>query len=735
MKRTAITTQILSPRGALAVRSGKKTLIGRVLPKRVLNTRLLLASMLSAWVCSSHPMADEPDSFRDFLRRATRPAAFRLPPQDATSDDSLPKPAEGPGVLQSPNPNLQSVEAVDVKQDRLGDNGLIEGDNGRRVGDRVLSPEEARERLRKQREAAGLPPLLSPDEIDDSEIVPAEVDDSSVSGLEMRIPEVTDAMGEEPPLQLADVVASLYRAYPAIQQARLQANVANGLYVEAFGAFDTKFKAESLNEPTGFYENYRNGLGLARQTWWGTQLGAGYRIGRGTFQPWYKERQTDDAGEFKVTVLQPLLRGRAFDPERYAVFSAALQRQGVEPGIRLAVLGTSGQAIVVYWDWVQAGAVVDAQMRLLTLAEDRNRAFEVGVRAGGFAEVDLLLNQQLIRERASEVLKARQKLRDVTFKLALFLRDANGQPMIPSITWLPGGFPDLPPEQRGRWEDDLAIALVQRPELDLLQLEARQVQLDRRLAGNDFLPNFDLIAEASQDMGEPSSSSDDKGEFELVLGFVSEVPIQRRKALGKLQSTAGKLAQIEQKQRLTRDKIANELQIARNRLEKAREIYQQAAEAFRLSQDVLARFEFAFEAGQTDLIKLNIQETKATELEIKLIEASRNWYIALGGLQLAMALDPLEQASALASMPRPNERPNQKLIEDQDFSAMGEDAAAEYAEDWKKHDEAMKNMQERLEQMRQERARMRAEREKAEREAENLDADDRAAEPLEADDR
>ena len=69
------------------------------------------------------------------------------------------------------------------------------------------------------------------------------------------------------------------------------------------------------------------------------------------------------------------------------------------------------------------------------------------------------------------------------------------------------------------------------------------MQWDRRLACNDMLPNFDFIAEASQDMGEPATKSDDKGEFELLIGFASEVPIQRRKARGKVQSTSAEYPQ------------------------------------------------------------------------------------------------------------------------------------------------------------------------------------------------
>ncbi|WP_372718646.1 TolC family protein [Novipirellula sp.] len=455
----------------------------------------------------------------------------------------------------------------------------------------------------------------------------------------------------DPTLTLADVFASLYRSYPDIQRARQEPTIASGQLMSAYGEYDTKFRAESISEPTGFYENYRNGLGLARQTWWGGYVSAGYRIGRGFYQPWYKERQTDDAGEFKLAYVQPLLQGRAIDPERVAVFQATLAQQAAGPIIQQTILDISRDAAAVYWDWVAMGSILQAQRELLSLAERRGEQFDVGVKAGKFAEIDLILNQQLIAERKAKVLETEQKFRATSFKLALYLRDAAGQPMVPSDAWLPQKFPIIQPPPASDFQADLAAALSRRPEPQLLQFEMRSVQLDRRLAHNELLPRFDFISEASQDMGEPATKSDDKGEFELVIGFTSEVPIQRRKARGKIQQTNGKIVQINEKLRLTQDKIANELQIAHNALQLSSQIVEQTEVSLRTALETLDRYRFAFEKGKIDLIYLNLLESKANETEIKLVEAQRNWFAALAQMQIALGLDPLDQAMVVSSLP------------------------------------------------------------------------------------
>lgn len=488
------------------------------------------------------------------------------------------------------------------------------------------------------------------------------------------------ATTKEDALVLADVIASVYRSYPEIIQARQQAGLTSGELMSARGAYDVKFNAYSLSEPTGYYENYRNGLKLARQTWWGGYVEAGYRVGRGFYQPWYKERQTDDAGEFKASIIQPLLQGRAIDPQRVAVFQASLARQAVGPTIQQTLLQISLDATTNYWQWVAAGSSLQAQQELLKLAEERGKQYEAGVEAGKFAEIDLILNQQLIAERSAKVLETERKYRETAFKLGLFLRDNAGQPIVPEDQWIPQKFPAIQPPPPGDFQSDLAAALSRRPEPQILQYQIRGIQLDRQLACNEMLPRFDFIAEASQDMGEPATKSDDKGEFELVIGFTSEVPIQRRKARGKVQSTTAKIAQTNQKLRLVRDKIGVELQTAYNALTLSGQIVEQSEASLRASIDTLDRYRFAFERGKIDLIYLNLLETKANETEIKLIEAQQSWFEALAQMQIALGLDPLEQAMTVSALP-PSELPTS--LDLQDFESARSD---DRLKDWELHE-------------------------------------------------
>ncbi|MEM0927422.1 MAG: TolC family protein, partial [Planctomycetota bacterium] len=275
----------------------------------------------------------------------------------------------------------------------------------------------------------------------------AQLDGSAESSSVSRMQAAQDggSLLEQQQLTIADVIASVYRAYPEVMAARQFLPEAGGQLLQAYGAYDTKLKAHTINEPLGFYSNSRHQIGVARQTWWGGYVSAGYRIGRGRYAPWYLERQTEDGGEIKVSSIQPLLQGRAIDPQRVAVFQASLRQLQTTPRLREIILLVSTEAMILYWDWIAAGAVLEAQQELLELAELRGRQFDLGVKAGYDKPFDQLVNQQLIAERRTAVLDAEQKLQSTSFKLGLYLRGDNGEPLYPNPDWLPGVFPIVQP--------------------------------------------------------------------------------------------------------------------------------------------------------------------------------------------------------------------------------------------------------------------------------------------------
>ncbi len=423
--------------------------------------------------------------------------------------------------------------------------------------------------------------------------------------------------------------------------------VARGEVQSATGAWDTKIEYYSLNQPLGSYETYRNGIGVARQTWYGGYIGAGYRIGRGTFEPWYKERETNFGGEFKVALAQPLLQGRAIDPQRVELFQANLRRQAVGPEIQFQLLVASRDAAYAYWDWVEQGNAMLALEGLLDLAVRRKTELEIELDAKRGTEFRIRVNNVQVYDRQIRVNYARMKFRNASYKLALFLRDENGEPLVPPMEWLPRSFPNIVEIQMDGIDQALIDALNARPELMLINYDIQQTRWDLSLARNQTLPQVDMTIQGSQDMGPRVSASNDKGEYELEAGIVGGVPIQRNKAFGKIQSLNGKLAQLAQKQEYFRNKVFSELNEARNNVELAYANVKLFESLLAENRRLMDLFQEAFQSGNFELLLLLEQEAKVTESEVKLYEAENAYFAALAALQATLGLDPLDQASLI----------------------------------------------------------------------------------------
>ncbi|MFM8263434.1 MAG: TolC family protein [Pirellula sp.] len=495
-------------------------------------------------------------------------------------------------------------------------------------------------------------------------VQPAPLQSDSIPPKEPKPPEdELRELGES--LLLADVIASTFRSFPEIEIARLEANVARGEVTQATGAYDLHLDYFSLNQPVGYYENSRSGVSLSRQLWWGGYAIAGYRIGRGFFEPWYKERETNKGGEFRVGWVQPLLQGRAIDPYRVALFQANLNQQAVAPEIQQNVLGASLAAAASYWDWVEAGNVLRAQEQLLELAIKRNEGLTKLLDRGLSTRKELAINAQTISERQLKVFESRQKFRDTAFKLAVFLRNQDGTPMLARPEWLPTDFPKITELELQEFETAFLEAQQRRPELALINIDLQKLRWDLELARNQTLPNLDFTIQGVQNVGDRATSLNDKQDFILESGVIGGVPVQRRKARGKIDSTLAKLQQVEQKRWLMTNKIEMDLRVARNALDVSRDMVLRSEQLLRETRETLEYFRREFASGNQDFLFLLAQEAKATEAEIKLLDAEREYYIALAKLQAVLGLDPLEQSlnldqSIVSQLPQdtPEAKPN-----------------------------------------------------------------------------
>lgn len=453
-------------------------------------------------------------------------------------------------------------------------------------------------------------------------------------------PERVNALNAQPPLVLDDVINSVVASYPLLQSAFYSRNISQGELLQANGEFDLKLKADTLNMPLGFYENYRHSIGAEQPLFSGGSVFGGYRLGRGDYPAYYGERATKLGGEFKAGASIPLLQNRQIDDRRAGIWRSNWEVQSVEPDIQAQLIGFVQAASIAYWNWVAAGQIVLVNEDLLKNATERNDGLKSRVKNGDASEIELVDNERLIVSRRTKLIDARRKFQQTAYKLSLFLRDESGNPRVIDDSRLPREFPREDDPASRSLANDLQIAIANRPELRALSILREQLNIDLAAAENLRLPQLDAVVSGSQDVGDPASpKKDDKSPFELEGGVIASVPLQRRKAAGKAMAIEGKLAQVRAKSQFTQEKIIAEVQSASAALNAAFQQLELARRSLELARQMEAAERRKFDLGDSNLLLVNLREQATADAASTLVEAHLNYFdsaadyrAALGGV-------------------------------------------------------------------------------------------------------
>ena len=437
------------------------------------------------------------------------------------------------------------------------------------------------------------------------------------------------------PLSVAD---SVRLNFPMVREALAARDVASGQALSAWGAFDRNLKGYSNVQPLDFYENNWHQWGVTRDTMWGGQVGAGYRLGRGSFEPWYKERETNDLGELGVSITAPLIRDIFIDANRAELWRAQLEQGRVEPFIRAQMLLAVRDGLVAYWEWVAAGENLAIADEVLQLGVDRIDLLERQVELGEKAEIELVDNQRIIVSRRSKQIDARRKLQQAAVKLSLFFRTVTGQPQVVAEDVLAPSFPAVTGPEESALDDDADFALSNRPELQELEMVRRQLNVALRQACNEINPDVDGGLFFGQDIG-AATSDDDKSDFEVEATLTVSVPLERRKARGKVREMRGKIVQLGAKRQMAADKVVAEVRLARAAMIAAAERVTQASEGIELADQMRRAEQQLYDQGQSNLFNLNIREQQNAEAASELVGAKLQYYVALADYATALGVD------------------------------------------------------------------------------------------------
>lgn len=443
------------------------------------------------------------------------------------------------------------------------------------------------------------------------------------------------------PLPLQAVLDSVRTGYPLLLAILEQRDIAEGNLLSAEGGFDTKFGGSWTSKPHAFYINNRGEAKLEQPTpFWGTTFFTGYKIGRGIFEPWYKERETYRGGEHSVGMLLPLLRNGPIDPRRAKLRQAEIERLAADPAIHRAYIEFVRGATKAYWNWLAAGLRTRVARDLLRIAEERDVAIRQRIATGAAPLIDGVDNNRLIVDRKDKLIASVRREEQAAIELSLFVRDADGGPILVTAARLPADFPPPPAPDSQPVGAAIETALRRRPELESIRLARRKVEVDRQLARNEQLPGLDLSVSGSKDYGRATPAGD-KRELEIETIVALDVPIQMRVARGRQRAAEAAIRQLGQQEEFQRNRVVADVQDARSAIAAAEGRLVQARENLRLARELEEAERRKFDLGASNLIFVNTRELTTADAAAQVYDAQAEYFRALADQRAALALDEL----------------------------------------------------------------------------------------------
>lgn len=441
------------------------------------------------------------------------------------------------------------------------------------------------------------------------------------------------AAAAQTPLTLSEVLDSSRRYAPQILEAAAKVRQAEGKLLSAEGAFDTIVKGDAEQRLSGYYDgSYAAGSVTRPIENWGGSLYGGYRVSRGTFPIYEDERFTNQFGEIKVGAVLSLLRDRAIDDRRAGRVLALGDVDIAETERMLTAIAVQRRAIGAYLQWVAAGMRLNVYRELLMLARDRQTGLARQVELGARPRIILTENEQNILRRETLVVRAEQELAVAATALSLFLRDGDGKPLLPDPAQLPASLPDMPAVK-----GDPRAAVASRPDLAQIELRLQQASTRLELDRNGLRPRLDLTLEASQDVGPIGVGGRSRVGTETKVGLSFSLPLQRRLARGKIDSTTAEIEALKRRRQQIEEAINNALDSIAIDVRATAKL-STLAEAERDRAVAMAQAERRrFTAGASDFFLVNLREEAATDASVRHLDAMVRQTVAQAELLAAAA--------------------------------------------------------------------------------------------------
>ena len=355
--------------------------------------------------------------------------------------------------------------------------------------------------------------------------------------------------------------------------------------------------------------------------------------------PDYEKNRTQGSGEPRIGFRLPLLRDGSIDRRRATLIKARLDKDLADPLIHRQQIDFIRAATAGYYGWLAAGERLRLSEALLRIARERMDALKTQSDSGLIPRIVLTDNRRLIVSRELAVVQARRRFEAAGLALSLFYRDGQENPTVATRDRLPPSLPAPVGPEASLLQQDLQRSLTVRPELKRLSLTQEKLEVDRRLARNQLLPNLDAGVSANRDYGDRRYK--DQTETEVQVGVELRVPLQRREAKGRVAEVEAQLEQLTREQQFARDRIQTEVRDSFSAWSAAHEQTLQARLNVQLSVELQEAENERFMRGATDLLALQLREQAAFDAQVSAVDIDADCFRAQADYRAATVAERL----------------------------------------------------------------------------------------------
>ena len=328
---------------------------------------------------------------------------------------------------------------------------------------------------------------------------------------------------------------------------------------------------------------------------------------------------TNNDVESKLQVTQPLFTGgklsAGLDLSRKEAEVAQRQKEQTESDIVF-------QTAQLYYQLLVSTQYLQVANQAVTDAKEHFRVAQVQFEEGRGIKSDMLRAQVFLTQMEQVQLKTKTNLEISKRQLAIVLGEDPGKDISirGTLTYS---------EQTIDAEKQISLGLINRKEMQELQLRKQETQLQKKIVQGDFLPTVGLIGQWQMNSDTGIKDDADSWYAAMVVSYPLFDGMSRNYKLRKVTATSHKMnemqQELEQGIKFEISKAVLNLDEARKRVELTRHLESQADESLRLT-------ELRYQNGLSTLTDLNDAQTALNQSRVDAIQSLADYNVALIGI-------------------------------------------------------------------------------------------------------